>query len=133
MISGLNHLTIAVSDLDRSFTFYVKVLGFTPVGRWDKGAYLCVNDLWLCLSAGPTSPGDDYTHYAFSVDENSFDVTVARLVDAGASCWQENTSEGTSFYFLDPDGHKLELHSGSLSTRLESLRLNPYSGWEDLR
>jgi catechol 2,3-dioxygenase-like lactoylglutathione lyase family enzyme len=30
LLSGLNHLTLAVADLDRSFTFYKDLLGFRP-------------------------------------------------------------------------------------------------------
>jgi catechol 2,3-dioxygenase-like lactoylglutathione lyase family enzyme len=52
----------------------------------------------------------DYTHYAFSIDENDFAAFVARLTQAGVTSWKENKSEGESFYFLDPDGHKLEAH-----------------------
>ena len=35
MLTGLNHLTLAVSDLDRSFEFYRHLLGFTrtPAGK----------------------------------------------------------------------------------------------------
>ena len=40
MLTGLNHLTLAVSDLDRSFEFYRHLLGFTPHARWQGGAYL---------------------------------------------------------------------------------------------
>lgn len=50
MLTGLNHLTLAVSDLDRSFEFYRHLLGFTPHARWQGGAYLSLGALWLCLS-----------------------------------------------------------------------------------
>ena len=65
MITGLNHLTVAVSELDRSYEFYVNLLGFKPAGRWDKGAYLSADELWLCLSLDSASPAKDFTHYAF--------------------------------------------------------------------
>lgn len=42
--------------------------------------------------------------------------------------WKDNKSEGQSFYFLDPDGHKLELHVGDLVSRLAQCREKPYSG-----
>lgn len=42
--------------------------------------------------------------------------------------WKDNKSEGQSFYFLDPDGHKLELHVGDLASRLAQCREKPYSG-----
>ena len=129
MINAFNHLTIAVSDLDRAFDFYVSLLKFTPHAKWDKGAYLSVGDLWLCLSLDPkVTPRTDYTHFAFSARQGSFEAICQTLLTAGVQCWKENHSEGDSFYFLDPDGHKLELHVGTLQSRLESLKAMPYSG-----
>ena len=83
--------------------------------------------LWLCLSVDETCEKEDYTHFAFSVSENNFDEFCAKLRDAGIPQWKENKSQGKSLYFLDPDGHKLEIHVGDLKSRLDSLRDKPYS------
>lgn len=50
MLSGLNHLTLAVSQLAPSVAFYQQLLGMTLHARWDSRAYLSCGDLWLCLS-----------------------------------------------------------------------------------
>ena len=68
MIHQMNHITLAVRDIDRSFNFYRNVLDLKPLVRWDKGAYFLVGDFWFCLNLDPyCSPSNDYTHYAFSV------------------------------------------------------------------
>lgn len=131
MLSGLNHLTLAVLDLPRSVDFYRTLLGFRLHATWHAGAYLSLGDLWLCLSLDASrsaQPAPDYTHYAFSVAADQFDVFVARLIEHGVIEWKTNRSEGNSFYFLDPDGHKLEVHVGDLASRLAQCRLQPYDG-----
>ncbi|MDE8602560.1 VOC family protein [Marinomonas sp. RSW2] len=123
---GFNHLTLSVSDLDRSMDFYCDFLGFCGEVRWATGAYLSYGDCWLCLSLGVASPSQDYTHFAFTFDSESMLKIHQKEAFEMAIQWQKNTSEGDSLYLEDPDGHKLELHSGSLNTRLESLRKSPY-------
>jgi glutathione S-transferase fosA5 len=129
MITGLNHLTLGVADLERAFRFYVELLGCRAMARWNRGAYIVAGGVWLCLSldeqiGSSSRPG--YTHIAFSVDAPRFAEATARLIGAGVVAWKENRSEGDSFYFLDPDGHRLELHVGDLASRLASCRENPY-------
>ncbi|ADZ91614.1 Glutathione transferase [Marinomonas mediterranea MMB-1] len=128
VVSGLNHITLSVSDLARSLTFYVDLLGMKGHVKWDKGAYLSCGDLWLCLYCDDVSPAGDYTHIAFNVQEADFTTCRDKLRQAGVTEWKVNSSEGDSVYFLDPDGHKLEIHSGNLMSRLESLKEAPYSG-----
>jgi catechol 2,3-dioxygenase-like lactoylglutathione lyase family enzyme len=134
MLTGLNHLTLAVADVERSFAFYTKLLGCKPAARWDGGAYLTLGDLWLCLSLDPAraaAPGQpDYTHYAFSIAQDDVAAFRARLLAAGAVEWRRNKSEGDSFYFLDPDGHQLEAHVGSLASRLAQCRVQTYAGMQ---
>ncbi len=129
MIRSLNHLTLAVSDLARSFDFYVGLLGCRAEARWDTGAYLSVGELWLCLSLDAAAPARDYTHVAFGVESGGFARAVEKLRVAGVAEWKTNSSEGDSFYFLDPDGHQLELHDGDLSSRLAAVARRPYVGW----
>jgi catechol 2,3-dioxygenase-like lactoylglutathione lyase family enzyme len=128
MLTGLNHLTLAVADLDRSFDFYTCLLGAKPHARWLRGAYLTLGNTWICLSldSGQCRALTTYTHYAFSCDD--FADQTARLRSAGVTEWQVNQSEGDSVYFLDPDGHRLELHTGDLASRLAACRAQPYDG-----
>jgi catechol 2,3-dioxygenase-like lactoylglutathione lyase family enzyme len=131
LLSGLNHLTLAVADLDRSFAFYKDLLGFRPAASWDTGAYLSLGELWLCLSLDGKRGADaepDYTHYAFDIAQADFAAFRARLQGAGVIEWRRNRSEGDSFYFLDPDGHQLEAHVGNLASRLAACRAAPYPG-----
>lgn len=130
MISGVNHITLAVSDLERSFRFYADDLGCRPVARWDRGAYLRAGDLWLALILDDrvgAALRPDYTHIAFSCPADGFAQQVRRLQAAGCAPWSENRSEGASYYFTDPDGHKLELHVGDLDSRLHHMKTAPWT------
>ena len=96
MLTGLNHLTLAVADLPASIAFY--------------------------------GPAADYTHYAFGIAAADFARFAAQLRAHGVREWKQNRSEGDSFYFLDPDGHRLEAHVGDLRSRLAACRQAPYAG-----
>jgi catechol 2,3-dioxygenase-like lactoylglutathione lyase family enzyme len=131
MLTGLNHLTLAVTDLPRSVGFYHDLLQLRLDATWDHGAYLSLPGLWLCLSldpARPSVPAAEYTHVAFTVGADDFAALVQRLRAAGVAEWRDNRSEGASFYFLEPDGHKLEAHVGDLASRLQACRTKPYAG-----
>ena len=130
MLGGLNHLTLSVRDLERSFAFYRDVLGFRPLARWRRGAYFIAGEeTWICLAldqTARTTAAPDATHVAFSVSPADFATVVARIRAAGAPEWKDNSSEGESLYFLDPNGHKLEVHVGDWRSRLEACRARPY-------
>jgi catechol 2,3-dioxygenase-like lactoylglutathione lyase family enzyme len=128
VIGAVNHITFAVRDLERTFRFYVEVLRAKPVARWYKGAYVQAGGSWICLTLDESTrigPLPEYTHVAFNVPQDGFAELVGRLREAGAVCWQENHSEGESYYFLDPDGHKLEIHTTGLKERVAALKARP--------
>ena len=132
-IQGVNHITLSVRDLSASFQFYTKVLLCQPIVKWHRGAYLQAGSLWLCLSVDAHTRNKalpEYTHIAFDVNEFDLKILSDRIRQATMRIWKENTSEGESLYFLDPDGHRLELHAASLQDRLSSLKLAPYKGLE---
>lgn len=133
MITGINHITLSVLDLDKSFNFYTQVLGCKPIARWKLGAYLLAGDLWLCLSLDEqtrlgTLP--EYTHIGLNVAAKDFERFSYKIIESGTTIWKQNTSEGLSLYFLDPNGHKLELHAGALKTRIEATKKQPYEEME---
>ena len=68
----------------------------------------------------------NYIHDAFSISAGDFPLLVERLRSQDVASWQENRSEGDSFCFLDPDGHRLELHVGDLASRLRQCGQQPY-------
>lgn len=125
MITGANHYTLAVSNLERSFAFYREVLQLKPLCKWPQGAYFLAGDFWFCLNLDlqrTPKPDPHYTHFAFSVSQDDFQKMVERLQQAGCAAFKGNTSPGDSFYFLDPDGYRLELHVGTWQSRLAAFQ-----------
>lgn len=136
MITALNHITLAVKDIERSFSFYRDVLGFTPLVKWDKGAYFLIGaedkGFWFCLNVDSKRESSScYTHYAFSVSKADFDEMSDKIIKSGVSLFKENTSPGKSLYFFDPDGHKLEIHVGNWQDRMSAKRAH-IGAWENV-
>ena len=132
MITGLNHITLAVKDVEISFIFYRDVLGFAPLCKWEGCAYFLVgqphdpNAVWFCLDRDANRQNTlCSTHYAFSVSPRTFQDLSARILASGSTIYKENTSPGDSLYFQDPDGHKLEIHGGTWQSRIRSKKENP--------
>jgi catechol 2,3-dioxygenase-like lactoylglutathione lyase family enzyme len=132
MTSGLSHITFAVSRLDLSIRFYTELLGLKLLVRWNHGAYLTAGDFWVSLvldrAATEATNNSSYTHVAFAVSPEDFPALREKLLDHDAEEWQPNASPGESLYFLDPDGHKLEIHARTLPDRLAWFREHPKPG-----
>jgi glutathione S-transferase fosA5 len=124
-VLGVSHITLSVADLERSISFYHLRLGLRIRFRSAHSAYLESGALWLALVQEPEArkgPLAEYTHVALAVEPGKFGGLTAELIRGGAVVWRE-CKRRDSFYFLDPDGHKLELHTGTLEQRLAARRL----------
>lgn len=127
-ITGMNHICFSVSDLDLSIAFYQKAFGARILVKGRKLAYFDLNGLWIALNQEDIErqPGpQSYTHIAFTVSEDEFDPAVQALMEAGAEILPGRTRDERdkrSVYFLDPDGHMFEFHTGGLEDRLNYYR-----------
>ena len=90
-----------------------------------KSAYFLAGDLWFCIeedAAVRTNELPEYTHIAFTVNQADFTFVQQKIVNANVKIFKENKSEGDSVYFIDPNGHKLEIHVGDWKSRIAKYR-----------
>jgi catechol 2,3-dioxygenase-like lactoylglutathione lyase family enzyme len=124
MILGINHITWTVSNIDDAFDFYVNALGFEPVMKSNRSAYLLAGDVWIAVVKGEMRDDSRYDHIAFEINKTDYSIQVSKLVKLGVKQWKENETEGDSFYFLDPSGNKFELHYSDLDARIQDGKAN---------
>ena len=131
MVTGINHITLAVHDIDQSFAFYQTLLGFQPIAKWPNGAYLLAGDVWIALVVDGHARVDalpEYTHIAFTVAAEHFAAVSHAIQAVNTPLWQDNWTEGDSLYFVDPNGHKLEIHASDLAARIRMAKAQPWEG-----
>jgi catechol 2,3-dioxygenase-like lactoylglutathione lyase family enzyme len=123
----LNHTIVYCRDQQVSASFLSEILGLPAPTTFGPFVVVQVaNDVALdFLEEEPVRP----QHYAFLVDEDEFDEVHGRIVARGLPYWadpgrrrpeQVNTNDGgRGLYWLDPDGHVLEILTV------------PYGGWPE--
>ena len=112
----LNHVAIHVEDVERSCTFYERVLELKPIPRpvFDfSGAWYrlgAVQELHLIGERDqPVHAGTRGNHFALMIDD--MDAWEAHLQKLGVEYYERRTRPDGAFqiYVTDPDGHCIEL------------------------
>ena len=119
-IQHIDHIALAVRDVEKSTQWYCDVLGMEHryQGLWDGvPAMLFLGDTGIALFPTRTddpkpAPGSDtiaMMHFAFRVDRENFAAAQTHLNDVGIPFEFQDHDISHSIYFDDPDGHQLEI------------------------
>ena len=123
-IQAINHLCFSVSDLDKSIEFYQKVFDAKLKVKGRKLAYFDLNGIWLALNQEDIvrhNGARTYTHIAFTVKDEEFEAVFRKLEVLQVDMFSgrpRDERDKKSIYFVDPDGHMFEFHTGTLDDRL---------------
>lgn len=128
-VTALSHVTLIVSDLERSARLWSEGLGATEVydsaGKnfsLSQEKFFVLGGVWIALMQGEPA-ARSYRHVAFHVPETELPGFEGRLRALGAELLPPRPrveGEGLSLYFYDHDNNLLELHSGTLEDRLHA-------------
>jgi catechol-2,3-dioxygenase len=126
-VQGINHITIRVSNIESSKTFYRNVLGAKIVHKGNTDIYLDVGGVWLCLiemvNAKPIDKNQiGVDHVAFTVSEEHFPKAVQLLRELKVEIARGPIQRGggNTVSFNDPDGNVIEFFTGSLQERMKN-------------
>lgn len=118
---GIHHVALLASDVERTVRFYQELLGFPLTEIFENRDYKGSNHFFFDVGNGNLLaffdfPGLDLGpyaevlgglhHIAISVTQEQWEAQKARLDEAGVEYLLES---GTSMYFKDPDGARVEL------------------------
>jgi catechol 2,3-dioxygenase-like lactoylglutathione lyase family enzyme len=118
---GLHHVALVSSDVERTVLFYQELLEFPMTEIFENRDYAGSNHFFFDIGNGNLIaffdfPGLDVGpyaevlgglhHLAISVEPARWEHLKAKLDEAGVDYLSES---GTSIYFRDPDGARLEL------------------------
>jgi catechol 2,3-dioxygenase-like lactoylglutathione lyase family enzyme len=114
--TGVDHVVLHVNDVQRAKKFYTEVLGMTAY-REDPGqAFLHAGSQGVALfekaGGAPLTTGNDLNHLALNVAAGTYETLKAELEKQGVAV-TGRPGEDRCIYFLDPDGHRLQLMARS--------------------
>lgn len=134
MIEGISHLTFIVRDLALATEFFEKIFNAKEVYSSGEDTFsisrekfFMIGGQWIAIMEGRSLPTRTYNHIAFKISEEDFETYKSRILELGVDFKPPRprvAGEGRSLYFYDFDNHLFEIHTGTLSQRLERYKTN---------
>ena len=115
VIESVNHIGLAVSNMENSSKFYKELFDFEVIDKYSTPdqTVMKMGDIILTLyqTEGYKAGKDAKTSFSFFVDEEDFDDAVDELEESDIKIvfGPENIRKGKTVVFADPDGNKVEL------------------------
>ena len=110
--TGVDHVVLHVNDVQRAKKFYIEILGMTAYREDSREAFLHAGSQGVALfeKAGgvPLTTGNDLNHLALNVAAGTYETLKVALEKQGVAV-TGRPGEDRCIYFLDPDGHRLQL------------------------
>jgi catechol 2,3-dioxygenase-like lactoylglutathione lyase family enzyme len=97
---GINHVAVAVGDIDKALEFLGRIFDLTLRGKSSRMAFVDMGDQFIALAAGNTQHADTQRHIGLVVDDRAETLAAAAL--AGAQIAGDND-------FLDPWGNRWQV------------------------
>ena len=116
-ISGLGHVALKVTDMERAKQFYHDVLGLPYSGehKEKKMVFFRADDhhnlaLFLSDKVDNAAPSLDHVAFQLQGGKRELDLAQVELESIGIEVMPYEHEEVHSLYFGDPDGNQVELY-----------------------
>jgi catechol 2,3-dioxygenase-like lactoylglutathione lyase family enzyme len=107
--SSINHISMQVSNLQRSTDFYQRTFGCT-VNKRDGNNQLVFGKDFLVLRPG--NPAGKVDHFAIGVDNFKKESVTADLKSRGVTAIDQQGG-GAGFHVVDPDGYPVQISANN--------------------
>jgi catechol 2,3-dioxygenase-like lactoylglutathione lyase family enzyme len=106
---GIDHISIQVTDLERSIEFYQTIFGLTIINQDVENSIVRMGRDRIIVSLHAKAPTGIVDHYAIAIENFDREAVTRALAEHGYEA-QENLDYG--FYVRDPEGIPVQMLGG---------------------
>ncbi len=115
-VRTLNRVTLFVSNVERSVTFYQQLFGMPVMSRQDNGINLAAGESFVGIYAAASANSANrahINHFCLGVERFDADQTMKVCAEHGVESRIRMRGDVKELYFADPDGISVQLQDVS--------------------